>query len=1084
MEILVAALAAVGVVSALLTLSSANTRRPVRVRQTPIPIMAVVYSVIAAFVLFRFNDVVVELLRDINGYVPFIAQVNSPRQLLVWENILVISIFLILKIVVKPIFSRVFTESREFGKNLVSRVYEYDSEYGVWFVSRRFGNLRDYWRTLYWMSVALVFMFIFLAVRFSDWPGFTSISFPALAALVVGEFYFAIDGLTREEYERKLRGEQDSSRTIANYGSLRGILNRTFPDRVLSDNVQVSSAAALDSGFLIGEMARSGDEVSRFAGIYFEGLRESGVDLDVNLVESSLDLLRGSSQVISNPFYQDLTPYLCLPAYYNLLLSRKCLVIAGRDSIAPDLVEWMKAGLEEITGVPDLWNVEILEESGHDYVDVGILRYADIHNREVITRNDHFLSGVQFIILAEPSRMLATGQIGLSLVFSRCGKGAVKTFAAFDGSHDGLVDSLSHLLKVSLSEVVAAALPHGASSEMVWKPEGNHMSGRILPSVSRYLGVGTEISTIAWRYQVNKVNWIGGDVFPVVDMKWIVEQYYGTINQFSGLELSQNALQSSLEVTANPWGLPQKDNYFLVVEDEVSNIFETARRYATRAKDVGFVNLICENYLLRDYMIENRALFAADPKAIPSIVPDFARTERNVVLRLIMLMVMGTLSIDEIAQEFELADWSLPATTTIPAGVAAEFEPEIIGRLRIAVAEHTGVTHLALVKVRQKDVEFNSNVGIPPDRYGIDTGTDLDAVIGAMRPAYFYVEDEEKETNVIGSLLFDHVFQSLLPGQFVTYSGKYYEVQGISPDMDREGVVLRRAAEHIRDRRGYKQDRRYHISEIMTADSLGTAFHIGALEIVRLVATLRVETFGYYEYSDRSAMADARHIVISGVPERQHSRKSLLELRFAGIPENVRKTITVLLNEMFVTTFPYAHQYVTALTRDPDRSFGPLLTDLEIDGSEDSIFIVEDSMMDLGLVVAVERNWERFLTAITDYLEWNLTPYPPEPEKRKEKKKLVLPEIPEETLKIRWWRKLWRKIRGSKGPLSTGKVPVVPSVSTIDVELETEIETEPDLTAENRESDENGTEEHVPEPEDQVVPIDEEELRGGVDDKK
>jgi hypothetical protein len=353
-----------------------------------------------------------------------------------------------------------------------------------------------------------------------------------------------------------------------------------------------------------------------------------------------------------------------------------------------------------------------------------------------------------------------------------------------------------------------------------------------------------------------------------------------------------------------------------------------------------------------------------------------------------------------------------------------------------------------------------------------------------MRPAYFYVEDEEKETNVIGSLLFDHVFQSLLPGQFVTYSGKYYEVQGISPDMDREDVVLRRAAEHIRDRRGYKQDRRYHISEIMTADSLGTAFHIGALEIVRLVATLRVETFGYYEYSDRSAMADARHIVISGVPERQYSRKSLLELRFAGIPENVRKTITVLLNEMFVTTFPYAHQYVTALTRDPDRSFGPLLTDLEIDGSEDSIFIVEDSMMDLGLVVAVERNWERFLTAITDYLEWNLTPYPPEPEKRKEKKKLVLPEIPEETLKIRWWRKLWRKIRGSKGPLSTGKVPVAPSVSTIDVELETEIETEPDLTAENRESDENGTEEHVPEPEDQVVPIDEEELRGGVDDKK
>lgn len=1025
-EILFAAVASFGVVASLLSVASANTRRPVRVRQVPVPAIAVLYSIVAVIILIRFNGFVQDVLRQINEWVPFLGNIDSPSRLLVWENILVLTVFLIIKIVVKPIFSRVFTGSREFGKGLVSRVYEYDAQFGVWFVSRRFGNLRDFWRTYYWVSVAIVFVFFTLAIRFSDWAGFSSISFPVIAALVVGEFYFAIDGLTREEHIKNIGGEKDSARSIANYGTLREVLRRTFPSRVLSDGAMPSSGDALNSGFRIGELSRSSNEMDRIVGGYFERLRDTGLILDVNLVDSSLNLIQGSSQVISNPFYRDLTPYLALPVYYNLLHSKKCLIVAGRDSISTDLVDWMSQGLEKVTGVPDLWQTEILVSAGHAGIDVGVLRYGDIHNRELLQQNTEFLKQVEFVILAEPSRMLATGQVGLSLVFSLCGKVEPKTFAVFDGNHDGLVDSLSHLLKVSLSEVVAAAMPHGASSEMVWKPEGDHMSNAILPGVSRYLGVGTEIAAVAWRHQVKEVNWIGAEVFPVVDMKWIAEQYYGTINRFAGLELSQSALEQSLTVTANPWGLPQAENYFLVVEDEMSNIFETTRRYATRAQSVGFINLISEQYLLRDYMIENRALFAIDAKAIPSLVPDFARTERNLVLRLIMQMVVKDLTLEEISREFELADWTLPVSSSETDPGVFESEPEVLRKLRSAISAHTGVNDPEFIKSISVDEESADRRKVT--RYGLYSGTNMDPIAKILRPAYFFVEDEAKNVNVIGSLLFDHVFQSLLPGQFITYDGKFYEVQGISPDPAREGVVLRRSAEHIRDRRGYLQARKYHISEVLTTDSLGTAFNMGSLEIVRSVATIRVETKGYFEYSDRSSLADARHVVISGVPERNYQRKSLLELRFKGIPPSVRKTITLLLNELFVTTFPYSHQYVIALTPDLEKDFGVLLTDLVVDDSDDSIFIVEDSMMDLGLVSAVERNWERLFEIITDYLEWNLSPYPTEPEPTRTKPEFVLPEIPESILRVSWWRRLIRRLRGSRTAKPAKQVHETPEV--------------------------------------------------------
>lgn len=47
-----------------------------------------------------------------------------------------------------------------------------------------------------------------------------------------------------------------------------------------------------------------------------------------------------------------------------------------------------------------------------------------------------------------------------------------------------------------------------------------------------------------------------------------------------------------------------------------------------------------------------------------------------------------------------------------------------------------------------------------------------------------------------------HVFQALIPGQFLTYDGKYYEVQAITPQ---NGVAVRRAADHITDRVYYRQ---------------------------------------------------------------------------------------------------------------------------------------------------------------------------------------------------------------------------------------------------------------------------------------
>ena len=103
----------------------------------------------------------------------------------------------------------------------------------------------------------------------------------------------------------------------------------------------------------------------------------------------------------------------------------------------------------------------------------------------------------------------------------------------------------------------------------------------------------------------------------------------------------------------------------MVVEDESFNMFEVKRDFATRIGEQGFINVITSDYLLRDYMAANEGIFNADPKAIPYIVADHARTERNVALRLCLRMSVEPVPDRELHRELMLlgADSGEPADT-------------------------------------------------------------------------------------------------------------------------------------------------------------------------------------------------------------------------------------------------------------------------------------------------------------------------------------------------------------------------------------------------------------------------------------
>ena len=84
--------------------------------------------------------------------------------------------------------------------------------------------------------------------------------------------------------------------------------------------------------------------------------------------------------------------------------------------------------------------------------------------------------------------------------------------------------------------------------------------------------------------------------------------------------------------------------------------------------------------------------------------------------------------------------------------------------------------------------------------------------------------------------------------------------------------------------------------------------------------------------------------------------------------------MTVLLNEIFLSLFAENAPYICAVT--PGSGEVPITCFLEgEDGcvpDENAIYIIEDSQLDIGLLIAVERNLQRIFSVACDYLNWHL----------------------------------------------------------------------------------------------------------------
>lgn len=923
-------------------------RKTDRAHLAALPAAALIVSGVSVFLIVRY-------FRKVDlpwGNVEFLKNTD-----LIAANLLILVLFLILKLILRPLLSWIWEKT---GLTRVTSppLYEYDEDYGEWFLRKNWTNFRRITFAVVCGSLLGTVIYLWLTWKLGSGSVVWSMIMPCAALTVIAEIFCYVSGETREEFEHSIFGDNSFSRKVSNFYKLREILEKLFAEPLITSYTTAEFAGRTTPGDLIKDLKESQDKADRITAEYF-AVHDRCKNADIDCFRATLDMMHRKNVVFFNPFYRDLTMYITLPLMSSLLAGKKAVVITGRDSEAEDAVRWLDSLISGYTHINTLWRVARLTDQS-PACEVGVMSFRQLYSTRLISENREFFHDTDFVMLIEPSAILGTGQVPLSIIAKEMHTFDEKpVYCICDRIVDGLVDTMSHILHAELTEVSAPPIPKCVFTGMSWDADGDFMRQQFFDKQTRYLGNGVELAAVAVKNQIPKVSWFSETRSPLKDIRWIAGQYYLTICKYMNLPAQQEKLYQKLDFVPTLWSSEAVKDSFIIAEDEFCNLFSAMRSYLTRGTSNSFVNILSENYLLRDYMRCNKQMFISEPDAIPSLVPDYAKTERNTLIKLILTMTYRPVTDGEITDELRLV------------GIETADPIDALSKL---MRKYTFIDS-NIIKSRKVNVTGADLSPVTSCQHTIERDTFAVEFADSLQTAYFIIEDEKSNSDYIDAKMFSHVTQLILPAQFVTYNGKYYTVRHISPQ---NGVVLRRAADLYSGRRYYRQIRKYHLEGQGEIMSTRTLIDIG-ISVVQM--DFSADTTGYLDMSDYHDLRTARLVDFTNDPEfttftRRYRNKDVLRLELPDTSVKERFTFCLLLTEIFRTLFPDSWQYLAAVTYEPGDVGGMLNYAIySADGiPEDSccVYIIEDSDIDFGLIEAIDRNFIRIMEIMADFLEWHL----------------------------------------------------------------------------------------------------------------
>ncbi|WP_286072827.1 hypothetical protein [Faecalibaculum rodentium] len=801
-----------------------------------------------------------------------------------------------------------------------------------WILKKQWGTVQ----VLTYKASAVLLVFVCLLSLFPANSGVWMV-IPASASLILRVYSLLLGGTVEQLQIRHPVEEKKEPEITANLRDAAAALAESFPSALLCRKEVHVRARHENTEMILRRLERSRSFNELTAASYYRSLGK-GKNLDADLVQISLGMLNGNHTLIRNPFYKDLGEYLALPLNESLGKGNKVLVLCMGEKQAKNISLWMENILDPQALFQDRWRIKVLNNLRYDG-QIGILNYSSLYDPEVLRTNGTFFSQVEYVVMLQPSTVLSTSQTALSVLSDALES---PVYCVLDRDLRGLKDTLSHTLKISFSSDLYMSQAAQLQTLMVFDSYAKYHTNAVS---TRYFGAGIDLGATAVKAGSPSVTWISERSIPVLDMQNSAASSWRYLSDLMNCDTSQVAVKERLRVDSSLWSTKQQNSQFLIVEDEFCNPYAMVSNYMSRGKEETALVVLSNPYLLREYFADNADRFLNNQNAFPSLAPDYVRSPRNILLKLILKMLQGPVTTGYIQKELDIC------------GIQTDKPVEDLIHLleQYTNAEET----LFVIGKRKRMIPFSepevvTTVGVNPVKFE-------EYFSNTLKSVSYVLEDEQTGKNILDTKLFSLIPQTLLPGQVFVCEGCRYLVQRISSE---HGVILQRASDREEERRMYSQIRQYFLpaqSESPDVMYVRSQTKHG-IRFDRIETDFHVTTTGYMEF--KSSEPEPVTVDCSLDPswssfDRHYTSKQILYIRFPETDQEKTESLKSLLESMLVSVFPGAYPYLALLSH----------SDVETIPAS-TMAVVEDSEMDLGLLDAFENVFFELLAVVDDYVQW------------------------------------------------------------------------------------------------------------------
>jgi len=501
----------------LLLLNVFSNKKGQRHKQGLMPFVAAIYGVLATVIFILKVDDIKEVYN----------LQKQAQYIEIWLiNMMVFWCFLLVKVVARPIVNKLSQVSIFYS--LITIFYEYDADYNEWFLQERWCNIRKLFKQFIVVYGAFTALFLGLTWINGEGSRYWVHITPVVLLLVVFEIYSFLESYTKVEWEHNVMGDESISERVSNFYRIRDIYERIFPGEILAANTGCEFTQQKDVISLLKQMEESEDDIEVLTSEFFS-MNEGEEYYDADYIEAVVKLMKGENVIFFNPFYRDLGKYIILPFINALICDQNCLVILGRGSTKEDVKTWIEDLIKDYCKFDSIWRIGEINREGQE-CEIGLLSFNDLYDYRVIEENRDFFDKAGFVFILEPSLVINTGQIGFSIIADQMREtGLDPVYCIADRMVDGLVDTMSHLLREKITDVIAPPVPRHIYTSMAWDADGDYMRQKLFEKQTRYLGNGFELSAVAVKNQIPEVTWISETKAPISDLKWIIGQYYTSL---------------------------------------------------------------------------------------------------------------------------------------------------------------------------------------------------------------------------------------------------------------------------------------------------------------------------------------------------------------------------------------------------------------------------------------------------------------------------------------------------------------------------------------------------------------------------